>query len=144
MDTSEIYIKQCEKAKEIQKLRSDRDCYRNWKNGDFFWATILGSAVPSRYKTGVEVVMRLLDRYSMMYCPGEKVWLPRQDQLQEMVTYIGGRWVVEQYFHNYLHSIYTHDRAGEDKDSMEQLWLAFVMREEYGKIWNGKTWVKEA
>ena len=24
--------------------------------------------------------------------------------------------------------------------SMEQLWLAFIMQEEYGKLWNGKEW----
>jgi hypothetical protein len=26
--------------------------------------------------------------------------------------------------------------------SSEQLWLAFVMEEKYGKIWNGEGWVK--
>ena len=28
--------------------------------------------------------------------------------------------------------------------SMEQLWLAFVMKKKYNKIWNGKGWVKNA
>jgi len=28
-------------------------------------------------------------------------------------------------------------------DSMEQLWLAFVMKEKYNKIWNGENWIKE-
>ena len=64
------------------------------------------------------------------------IWLPRQDQLQEMVSYIGDTWVIEQYFHNYLHSIYTHER----KDSMEQLWLAFVMKEKHNKVWDGDKW----
>jgi len=27
--------------------------------------------------------------------------------------------------------------------SMEQLWLAFIMSEKYGKVWNGDDWVKE-
>lgn len=27
--------------------------------------------------------------------------------------------------------------------SMEQLWLAFVMKEKYNKVWNGNDWVKE-
>ena len=25
-------------------------------------------------------------------------------------------------------------------DSMEQLWLAFVMKKKYGKVWNGEEW----
>ena len=27
--------------------------------------------------------------------------------------------------------------------SFEQLWLVFVMKEKYGKTWNGQDWVKE-
>jgi hypothetical protein len=28
-------------------------------------------------------------------------------------------------------------------ESMEQLWLAFVLKEKYGKVWSGTDWVKE-
>lgn len=28
-------------------------------------------------------------------------------------------------------------------DSIEQLWLAFVMHKKYGKVWDGQEWVKE-
>jgi len=27
--------------------------------------------------------------------------------------------------------------------SMEQLWLGFVMKERFGKCWNGDNWMKE-
>ena len=30
----------------------------------------------------------------------------------------------------------------EDFDTMEQLWLAFVMERKYGKKWNGREWVQ--
>ena len=63
------------------------------------------------------------------------VWLPRQDQLQEMV--IGGDDTITltEYFLNAV-SLYC-DR----KLSMEQLWLKYVMKEKYGKVWDNRTGV---
>lgn len=142
MDTSETYIKMCEKAGEIQKLRSDEDYYRNWENGDFFWATILGTAVPSRYNTGTDVVMRLLDRCSMVYHPGSLVWLPRQDQLQEMLSRETQTDITswdERGWDVFRENGYEDFVGG--KISWEQLWLAFVMKEKYSKVWDGEQWI---
>ena len=63
------------------------------------------------------------------------VWLPRQDQLQEMVAQDGNLpvWKVEEWFHNWI-------PRGARPESFEQLWLAFVMKEKYDKVWDGK-WV---
>ena len=60
MDTSEQYIKMCEKAKEIQKLKPNRwgDCISAHIDKEWFATTSLH-----------------LDR---------DIWLPRQDQLQEI------------------------------------------------------------
>ena len=65
----------------------------------------------------------------------ESVWLPRQDQLQEMtelslVDKVGKftDWVWEDVL------------AKQSFQSMEQLWLAFVMKEKYGKMWSGTEW----
>ncbi len=66
------------------------------------------------------------------------IWIPHQDQLQRMI---------DKPFnfkpHLILH-IYEFWSNQNDKeifyDSMEQLWLAFVMLEKYNKIWNGKDW----
>jgi hypothetical protein len=33
-------------------------------------------------------------------------------------------------------------RGVYDEASPEQLWLAFVMKEKYNKVWNGEDWVK--
>ena len=62
------------------------------------------------------------------------VWLPRQDQLQEMVD--GG------FAHQTLERFYQWYHSGISKclSSMEQLWLAFVMKEKYNKTWDGETW----
>jgi len=32
----------------------------------------------------------------------------------------------------------------EQFTSMEQLWLAFVMKEKYGKVWDRKDWIEYA
>jgi len=68
------------------------------------------------------------------------VWLPRQDQLQEVVTAnYAMPWDLAVAFSNVLmgdNALYF------DKfDSMEKLWLAFIMREKYKKKWNEGDWV---
>ena len=67
------------------------------------------------------------------------IWLPRQDQLQEMV-------INSDYAMTYCSRLW--DWAGKQMSghyvmkfaSMEQLWLALVMKEKYNKTWNGETW----
>ena len=78
------------------------------------------------------------------------IWLPRQDQLQAML--------IGKYDMINLFVVFTDWTKGtlagggqeiykecefENFASFEQLWLAFVMKEEYNKIWNGKEWREE-
>ena len=75
--------------------------------------------------------------YSSQY---QAVQLERQDQLQEMVketnqllsdgewAYRFGQWC----FLQLPRIVFA---------SMEQLWLAFVMKEKYNKVWSGEDWV---
>ena len=70
------------------------------------------------------------------------IWLPRQDQLQEMVnnpkykfSLQGG--VFERLW-KYYESIEFVDCFMIN--SYEQLWLAFAMQEKFDKQWNGKEW----
>lgn len=72
-----------------------------------------------------------------------EVWLPRQDQLQEMVK--REPWFETIYrFYEFLQggTIDVHSWNGPctKYKSMEQLWLAFVMKEKYGKSWTGEEW----
>lgn len=69
---------------------------------------------------------------------GKLIWLPRQDQLQEMVnTYLFHIW-------NTGHETFYASASTGQKDShrigvfnsMEQLWLAFVMHEKFQKYWS--------
>ena len=66
-----------------------------------------------------------------------RIWLPRQDQLQEIVDNYTTGDLLLQINKFYLHSDYT------PSTSMEQLWLAFVMWELHQKKWDGKSWKKE-
>ena len=72
----------------------------------------------------------------------ESIWLPRQDQLQEMVGSDMGElyhifWKNMSVVSSYERTPYT-DKC----TSMEQLWLAFVMKEKYNKTWDGDKWIK--
>ena len=116
MDTSETYIKMCEKAVEIQKVAPKfRPC-----RGPDYWYYPLNRDVE------------------------RPIWLPCQDQLQEMV---GGyqpqifRTFVEFVIGSrYLETWGDHLGPWDNHQSFEQLWLAFVMEEKYGKIWTGSDW----
>ena len=162
MNTNETYIKMCEKAEEMQAQ----------------WKPVLGDWICSATQTlrnkksgrNVRVVQYVEDkrgypiihsRESMgtmdaKYCV-DIIWLPRQDQLQEVMG-LSDRQLMKQ-FRNFLIWItgvpecYDRYNTGESfpdtmpygvfLPSFEQLWLAFVMKEKYNKVWNGEEWVKE-
>ncbi len=68
----------------------------------------------------------------------DKVWLPTQSQLQEMVEdkFFSTRDMI-QYFAEWVKC----DTANLWDISMEQLWLAFCMAEKFNKVWNGSKWI---
>ena len=70
-------------------------------------------------------------------------WLPRQDQLQEMVKEKSDvyPWTLNRRFWKWSHGFYEHEIAGY-YNSFEKLWLAFVMSQRYGKVWDGEKWEK--
>ena len=117
MDTSKEYIKMCRKAEEIQEIWDKISPIYNEK--DFMiWDRLL--------------------------TPKRLTWLPRQDQLQEMMldekepdldfwywNEIMGEWANDGF-----PILYYKIKIA----SMEQLWLAFVMKEKYNKVWDGELW----
>ena len=128
MDVSERYIKMCD-CPEIQEKW-------NRKLGDFY--TI------ARDKVYVYFGM---DDTGMF-------WLPRQDQLQDMI--LGDPelrhdvivFLLDR-FHTFLDPAWfagdkwmKHEKYLKQFESMEQLWLAFVMHELYRKQWDdeNKEW----
>lgn len=128
MDTSETYVKMCEQVEEIQAQKRE-ERHKNtgkWIAGDF-WTTV--------FRDGVFIVPSHEDFWAeephYTHHPVECIWLPRQDQLQEMIKSIESSarilWCVGCWC--------NHNRYAEQFTSMEQLWLAFVMSEKWGKQW---------
>jgi len=120
MDTSAKYIEMCSKATEIQELDIKRDEQSFFSEEDTF------------EKGGVTV------------------WLPRQDQLQEMyIKKVGpyskslkDRIMIDIKYHN--DETYTIEHALFISKSFEQFWLQLTMIELYCKTWSNKQreWIK--
>ena len=62
----------------------------------------------------------------------KKVWLPRQDQIQEMMN------SYPMLF--FLRMLYLKFKPGFEPSSWEQLWLAFYMYDKHKKKWDGEKW----
>jgi len=140
MDISETYIKMSGKAEEIQKL---------WvpTNGDFCWHDNEGEEVYGSWEYPAQVSTVNISQETPKDWWYNWLWLPRQDQLQDMVKgfesdsltlqYKFMEWCIP-YFSakgKYIYQWYV-----VSKTSMEQLWLAFVMKELYNKVWGGENW----
>jgi len=66
--------------------------------------------------------------------------LERQDQLQEILGY---RYPVNYAINlgRWCENLSTSEYNQVNLYSMEQLWLAFVMKEKHNKTWNGEEWI---
>jgi hypothetical protein len=139
----DLYVKMCETAVKVQEL----------------WEPI---AMNIMYCTGLQSV-GFLKRYSCHYKEGYKlelqniqhfsetiianrsdcVWLPTQSQLQGMVDIHPLSRLVQQFSvfaHNNLSAAPTMDSYNIRFETMNQLWLAFVMHKKFNKTWNGEGW----
>jgi len=141
-----IKIKMCEQAEEIQEVW--RNPFRN-KFGDLYWRG-------NKYLMIPEACILNTDSH---FIPEEEVWLPTQEQLQEMVLPIFlkrystthalrndssfiYRMIIEKFQRWINRSSPSFDEYMAMFNSMNELWLAFVMHEKYNKIWTGEKWVK--
>ena len=127
MDTTETYIKMCSKAAvdlgfdaKAKPLAGD---YRVRRSGGAYVSNSGGA-----------------------YVSNGEVWytdetpLYRQDQLQKMIDYEWTGDLIRRFF------IWGQEEGFQTKSiaSMEQLWLAFVMKEKYNKTWDGEAWISIA
>ena len=159
MDFSETYVKMCEKATEIQEYL---------KTGfGLFTLHILPEAInvltnwQNKFKGNYARHDLALDHSGNYWLIppviAQCIWLPRQDQLQEMLrsrtagilrypqlVVALSRWLEAN---DYLETIPAFAKFSEATScpffSMEQLWLAFVMKELYQKVWSGTEWTKK-
>ena len=122
------FILQCEKAREIQK---------NWKPKRLDIYVYAFSGIVASEHRGTFVEDGGEDRTG-------RIWLPNQAQLQGMIleSYNNKVRPMVLEFENF---IYNHNRplTYKNNESMEELWLAFVMKELYSKQWSTdkKEWV---
>jgi len=148
MDTSKEYIKMCQKAKEIQKLLDK--C--NYGNQLVFGNTFLlqGYEVNwlKQYGNGKKCEQWVTDYWTSdnpTFYGKNTIWLPRQDQLQEMVKEKDLLNLCDRFdlgLRENIDGIYSYTDYHKTFKSMEKLWLAFVMKEKYNKTWNGEEWKK--
>lgn len=147
----ELYIKMAEKAEEIQELWEPKEGDRVYHSFDF-------SKKTKNPRDACQAVHILVDEhqsniYNPYFCPlvgifslaslkGLVTWLPTQEDLQEMVggfeagfvNWLG--WLRNIYGWEYFYPSNRKYRF----TSMNQLWLAFVYHENYGKYWTGADW----
>jgi hypothetical protein len=134
MDTTEQNIKMCEKADNIQKLWLPRI-------GDCFVYKVPMENTYELHWLGGENTNKILLKKHKLHGPlimghqaNRCIWLPRQDQLQEMIS---DDW--RKFFSDFMW--FYQDENTDTYYSMEQLWLAFVMSKRHSKIWDGNNWV---
>ena len=133
MDKTEQYIKMCEKAEEIQ------DIWRGIRNK---YDTHEGSYWFLKGESEDESRIRCVDYEYPFPCFDERliIWLPRQDQLQGMCILDDKGRPCHQFLFEFFYKFAYKNWC--NFASMEQLWLAFVIKEKYGKVWDGKQWTK--
>ena len=145
MDTTEKNIMMCEKAEEIQKLwepkRGDivydvADNKNIWRSRDWH---IITTSFTLREGNRFHI-----DMYQDICEKEEYIWLPTQDQLQKQTGIESIPTLLSQFNEFVFGNVgYTTQEMCNFIDSCEKLWLAFVMKKKYKKIWNGKEWVKK-
>ena len=124
MDTSETYIKMCD-CEEIQGQSKDKH------DRCSFWAK---SLITGKHSVWMD-----------LHNPDD-TWLPRQDQIQEMLEKplcFDIRFVHKPNALLYYLAKFQDQHPSIKYETMEQLWLAFYMYEKHGKVWNGDKWVKK-
>ena len=149
VDTSDTYIKMCEQAEEIQEYSRNgfglTQLFILPKNIDVL-------TINQRQYSGIYSTYSWALDHSGNYwlIPPTKnpcIWLPRQDQLQEMVKgrTFGSYAELLRWFSSHIDTMFQQLAPLDEKNTIspEQLWLAFVMKEKYGKVWLDGDWVKE-
>ena len=148
MDISSVYIKMCGNANDLQQL---------WTPTDF--DVIIDNSIVNddeRLEIADKGDLHAVDidyaspedrsyQDDYTYYKNQNVWLPRQDQFLELLepdaskAYLIMGKVISQAFH---YPPKDASMPGPDIfKTMEQLGLAYFMKEKFGKIWGGKNWV---
>jgi hypothetical protein len=148
MDFTNRYVMMCRKAIEIQEHWMPKPCdfiidHTDMEEGVSFCSPAaskvqvvdiyIGTPGSEEYKVESENLKT------------NSFWLPRQDQLQKIIEPDDSK--VHSIIKKVTESQYHEFSKNEDIAaprifySMEQLWLAYVLKEKYRKGWNEEEWV---
>ncbi len=123
------YIKMCEQAEEIQKA---------WKPVDW-------DIFAYRYSKGLGMVWEVIGvKNRHLYIRENCIWLPTQEQLQEMIL-IDKKYIDMFSLNNDLNDFMIDDLDKKTRSNMNEVWLAFVVKEIYHKEWltEEEKWIKK-
>lgn len=155
MDTSRKYIEMCSKAVEVQEIKKEEQYFLN---GDIVYYVnvdivhVEGSIIGSRPDDKFELSNTPAHDYEL----SRPVWLPKQDQLQEIIKTSVTKKVMPDADNEVLavddlrilrvFYIYTAKFANipvNTELTLEQMWLMFLMQVVYDKKWdeNCKDWL---
>ena len=135
----------CEKAAEIQSLRvrleNSFKGKHNWINGDY-----------SYYNSEVSpYCVQCDEEFGPWSTMKDWIFLPRQDQLQDMIGDSEPEKLINGFISFVLHSPEGSSFEScwimdcyEKYTSLEQLWLVYVMMTKYNKTWEGHKWIVNA
>ena len=135
---TENYIKMCEQAEEIQKVYNPEAHNHVW-NGSICTYIPLDSYKYDKYTEYGHQYIYIADGY-LMNC----IWLPTQEQLQEITFYQNNNDIPAMKRSMYLQlEVFTNWALKQQYlyNTMNELWLAFVMKEKHSKAWNGEEWI---
>ena len=133
MDRTKEYINMCEKAVEIQKSR------------EYFCDCDVVYYIGTDEEINTKIFTFPLAESWIDWKREEFIWLPQQDQLQDMLI---EHWEEADCINKYVVLSDEFYQFVFEKESdytlpfrtMEKLWLAFVMKEKYSKQWTGDNW----
>lgn len=122
MDTSEKYILMCEKAQEIQELKNVPMI-----GGNFYFN-----------KNSCQIRVDKEGFLSEFSKNKDSVWLPRQDQLQEMCFYENRDTLFILQVQDFYCFFFKQLSLAIHNGSMERACLLWVMETKFNKKWNHK------
>lgn len=140
MDHSSQFITLCTWANDLQKMW-------NCQHGDFYTSSegsiesiIEGCFHPTEIKQGYVFKHEKSNLIKVSKC----IWLPRLDQLMELAQSKGQRFEkTTQSFFDWNKEQYGFEGTlpKDLYNTLEQLWLGYVMLKKFNKIWAGQQWI---
>ena len=125
MDTSIEFISMCQDARDIQSLKKHTT---KISGGDWLYNTTTKSVEFGSFSV----------RNNVRFLSKEYIWLPRQDQYQELIE--NNQRDLLHNFNNYFENNYMN---GIRWDTFEKWWLCYTMLILYNKVWLIESWIDE-